>query len=229
MAELMFRTLRQEVVDAIRMKILNGELGPGERIVEQEIAADLGVSRGPIREALRQIEQEGLIEYTRNIGCSVKRITEEDIYEIYLLRANYEILAVKLCGGKLSDQCLRDMRVALENMAAMGASDFDASISYDNLFHGCVIQQAGLPRLSHLWLGLNSSNVISYYAGSADRTAAIKRQYPIHKTVLDAYLTGDAKKISKTLLDHYMLTIKRRLAEKGSALEKFHYALDFEL
>ena len=89
MGRLVYQTLRENVADAIRMKILNHEVPMGARIIEQEIAAELGVSRGPVREALRQLEQEGLLEYTRNAGCSVKKITLEDIYEIYLLRATY--------------------------------------------------------------------------------------------------------------------------------------------
>ena len=70
MAKLRYRTLRENVVDEIRMKILNREYEPGMRIVEQNLSDELGVSRGPIREALRQLEQEGLVEYVRNVRSS---------------------------------------------------------------------------------------------------------------------------------------------------------------
>ena len=106
MAKLRYRTLRENVVDEIRMKILNREYEPGMRIVEQNLSDELGVSRGPIREALRQLEQEGLVEYVRNVGCSVKQVTLEDVYEIYLLRATYEQLAVRTYEGQLSDEDL---------------------------------------------------------------------------------------------------------------------------
>lgn len=229
MAELEFKTLRQEVTDAIRMKILNGEFRPGERLVEQDIAADLHVSRGPVREALRQIEQEGLIEYVRNVGCSVKQIADEDIYEIYLLRATYEILAVKLCNGRASEGCMDKMRAALESMSRVAEDGFDASISYDNQFHGAIIHQIGLPRLTQLWESLNSGNVVSYYVGSTDRAAALKRQYPIHLELFNAYLTGETRAISKAIMDHYMLTTRRRLTEKGAAIEEFNFLMDLEL
>ena len=90
MAKIMRQTLREQVTQAIRLKLLTGQLRPGERIVEQEMAEDLGVSRGPVREALRQIEQEGLVEYTSHVGCFVKEFNARDVYEVYLLRANLE-------------------------------------------------------------------------------------------------------------------------------------------
>ncbi|MDE7053289.1 MAG: GntR family transcriptional regulator, partial [Oscillospiraceae bacterium] len=98
MGQLSYRTLRENVEAALRMKILSRELAPGTRVVEQNLSKEFGVSRGPIREALRQLEHEGLVEYVRNAGCSVKKITAEDLYELYLMRSSYEILSVELCG-----------------------------------------------------------------------------------------------------------------------------------
>ena len=73
MSEFTFHTLRESITSAIREKILTGELQPGCKLTEQKLAEEFGSSRAPIREALRQLEQEGLIEYSRNVGCSVKR------------------------------------------------------------------------------------------------------------------------------------------------------------
>ena len=141
MGRLVYQTLRENVADAIRMKILNHEVPMGARIIEQEIAAELGVSRGPVREALRQLEQEGLLEYTRNAGCSVKKITLEDIYEIYLLRATYEVLAAKLCGGQFSKETLKEMEKALIQMEHLEEKDFDRAIALDNMLHHAIVQE----------------------------------------------------------------------------------------
>ena len=73
MGKLDYRTLRENVADEIRMKILNGDMKPGDKIIEQELASEFGISRGPVREALRQLEQEGMVEYSRNVGCSAYR------------------------------------------------------------------------------------------------------------------------------------------------------------
>ncbi len=90
MSELLYQTLRESVVNAIRTKIMNHQIRPGERIVEMELAHEFQTSRGPIREALRQLENEGIVEYTRNVGCSVRTFSFWDSYEVYLLRTNYE-------------------------------------------------------------------------------------------------------------------------------------------
>ena len=101
MSELLYKTLRESVVNAIRTKIMKRQIRPGERIVELELAQEFHTSRGPIREALRQLEIEGLVEYTRNVGCSVRRFSLMDSYEAYLLRTNYEIVSIRLLNGKI--------------------------------------------------------------------------------------------------------------------------------
>ena len=113
-----FRTLRENVVEAIRDKIINQELKPGERIVEMELAEEFKTSRGPVREALRQLEHEGLIEYTRNVGCTVKNPDLQESFEIYLIRVSYEILAVKYMGGRIPPETISNMEKVLEKMKA---------------------------------------------------------------------------------------------------------------
>ena len=72
MAALTYKTLAESVADAIRGKIMENRFTPGKRIVEQELADEFQTSRGPIREALRQLESEGMVVYVRNAGCSVR-------------------------------------------------------------------------------------------------------------------------------------------------------------
>ena len=229
MGRLVYQTLRENVADAIRMKILNHEVPMGARIIEQEIAAELGVSRGPVREALRQLEQEGLLEYTRNAGCSVKKITLEDIYEIYLLRATYEVLAAKLCGGQFSKETLKEMEKALIQMEHLEEKDFDRAIALDNMLHHAIVQETKLPRLVKSWSDLNYGNVISYYEGSPDRKAAARRQYPIHEKLFQVCCTGKCPEICQAIMDHYMLAIHRRMAKQGISEKAFQFPADLAL
>ena len=180
MAQLNYKTLRQEVADEIRRKILKGEFKAGERIKEHEMAQLLGVSRGPVREALRQLEQEGLVRYERNVGCS-------------------EILAVKLCKGKMEPQALQRMRDSVEQMRQAG-SDLYHQAQLDNSFHSCIVEQAGFHKLERIWKSMDTSNVAVF---AAVEKQDILRCAQRHRELLAAYETQDEEKIIRALQKHY--------------------------
>lgn len=220
MGKLSYRTLRENVVDEIRIKILNQELAPGMRIVEQNLSDELGVSRGPIREALRQLEQEGLVEYTRNVGCSVKKITLEDIYEIYLLRSMYEVVAVRLYEGDFSDEDFARMDEILELMKDLNSEgeaeeEMAKLVTYDRMLHTVIVEKAEFTRLTKAWSELDYGNVICFYAGNSDRRAGIERQYSIHKKLVDILRTKDEEKICNAITEHYMSTVRRLMQDEG--------------
>lgn len=139
MTELGYKTLRESIVDIIRKRIINRELQPGQKIVEQELAKEFKTSRAPIREALRELENEGLVEYVRNAGCSVKEITFEESFEIYLMRANYEIMAVRLLGGKIPEETLQEMEKILERMKNLDVDEYDQLFSYDKIISSTAV------------------------------------------------------------------------------------------
>lgn len=212
MAKIVRKTLREQVTDVIRLRILRGEIQPGERIVEQEMAETLGVSRGPVREALRQIEQEGLVEYVSHVGCSVKEFTDRDIYEIYLLRADLEILSVKLCEGKFSPETIAQLEKICQEMdQVQDVEYFDETIQNDNDFHACIVQESGLDRLYQLWSSLTPCNTIVFYTRPGPTEFAVHNQRRIHQRVVDAIKTGDQTVICQALLDHYMETVRGKV------------------
>ncbi len=209
MGKLTFKTLREKVAEEIRLKILNQELTPGMHIVEQELSDELGVSRGPIREALRQLEQEGMVEYTRNVGCSVREVTTQDVYETYLLRSSYEILAVRLYEAKFTDEDIAKMEEAVELMKTLTIESYSNVISYGSMLHGVIIEKAGLARLTKAWADLEYCEIMSCNAGYTDKHSVIQRQYPIHQKLVDICKTRDVETICDAISDHYMMTIKR--------------------
>lgn len=209
MGKLTFQTLREKVAEEIRLKILNQELTPGMRIIEQELSDELGVSRGPIREALRQLEQEGMIEYARNVGCSVRKVTTQDVYEIYLLRSNYEILAVRLYEAKFTEEEIARMEEALELMKGLTVENYNKVITYGSMLHSIIVEKAGLARLTKAWTDLEYGEILSCNAGYRDKQSVIRRQYPIHRALVDVLKTQDVEAICQAISDHYMLTVKR--------------------
>lgn len=214
MGKLAFKTLRENVSEEIRLKILNQELTPGMRIIEQDLSDELGVSRGPIREALRQLEQEGMVEYTRNVGCSVREITIQDIYETYLLRSNYEMIAVRLYEAQFTDEEIARMEEALELMKNLTIENYSKLVSYGCMSHGVIIEKAGLARLKKAWQDQEYGEIISCNAGFVDKQTVLERQYPIHRELVDICKTRDVEAICNAISDHYMLTIKRLKSEE---------------
>lgn len=209
MGKLAFKTLRENVSEEIRLKILNQELTPGMRIIEQDLSDELGVSRGPIREALRQLEQEGMVEYTRNVGCSVREITIQDIYETYLLRSNYEMIAVRLYEAQFTDEEIARMEEALELMKNLTIENYSKIVSYGCMLHEVIIEKAGLARLKKAWQDQEYGEILSCNAGFVDKQTVLERQYPIHRELVDICKTRDVEAICNAISDHYMLTIKR--------------------
>lgn len=170
MGEFAFQTLRESITSAIRSKILTGELQPGVKLAEQKLAEEFGSSRAPIREALRQLEQEGMVEYSRNVGCSVRRVKPEDAYEIYLLRANLEMTALRYFDCKFPEEDLRTLRGILEEMRNVRPGDLSQIVENDNRFHAVIVQRAGLPRLLKFWDDLNYGNLL--VGANSGRTAS---------------------------------------------------------
>ncbi len=214
MGKLAFKTLRENVSEEIRLKILNQELTPGMRIIEQDLSDELGVSRGPIREALRQLEQEGMVEYTRNVGCSVREITIQDIYETYLLRSNYEMIAVRLYEAQFTDEEIARMEEALELMKNLTIENYSKLVSYGCMLHEVIIEKAGLARLKKAWQDQEYGEILSCNAGFVDKQTVLERQYPIHRELVDICKTRDVEAICNAISDHYMLTIKRLKSEE---------------
>lgn len=204
MREFNFRTLRENITSAIRQQILDGELEPGSKLVEQQLAAEFGSSRGPIREALRQLEQEGLVEYSRNVGCSVKSITIDDAYEIYLLRATLEIAALREYDCQFPADDLAAMRGIMDRMLRITPGDLAAIVELDKCYHRIIVQRAHLPRLLQLWDDLNYGSLIAGAKSGPYHDDLATRQHVIHTELYEVLERRDTEAACKAIYDHYM-------------------------
>ena len=215
MGKITYQTLRERVSEAIRIKIQKHEYHPGDRIVEQELAAEFGVSRGPIREALRELENEGIVHYSRNIGCSVRKITVKELYELYFMRTSYEVLAVKVVNGKIPEKTIKNLQRILEKMKALTPEDTEKCIPLDNEFHRELVKVAGFATLEKMWTELDYVTILGGYPNEEELAKVVQRQYASHKRMAEACQKQDCREICKEISFHYWKTILRCMKEEG--------------
>lgn len=119
--------LRDVVFYTLRQAILKGELEPGERLMEMQLAEQLGVSRTPIREAIRKLELEGLVLMIPRRGAIVAKITEKDLKDVLEVRASLERLSTKLACERMEEETIEELREAQEAFkAALRGDDITA-------------------------------------------------------------------------------------------------------
>lgn len=215
MIGLHYKTLRENIVEEIRFRIVNRELPPGAKIVEMDLAKEFETSRAPVREALRQLENEGLVEYIRNAGCSVKNISMEDVYEIYLMRSSYEILAVQIMDGKIPAKTIENMEEILDKMKALDVEHYQDVFKLDNALHAELVLMVNLPRLYKAWEVLNYGNVTTSRTKNLIKKQIVERQFNRHKDIVDACRAGDCKKLCTLISEHYWNTVKKLSNEEG--------------
>ncbi len=142
---------RSQVVDALRAAIMEGRLQPRQPITERQLAHDLQISRAPIREALRDLEKEGLIVTRPHRGTYVASFSDEDVQEIYTLRANLETMALGRAVERASAADIDALDTLIDNMALHAHSDFAQTINLDLAFHRRICEIAAHRRLLDAW------------------------------------------------------------------------------
>lgn len=147
-----FKTLRNSVTSTVRDAILNGVLLPGEQVNQAQIAARLGISRGPVREALRQLEEEGLVHSLPHKGTFVTDITPAYIEEIYGIRRVLEVFAIRRTIKYADKRDLIEFRTILTEMqSAAERGDTGTLRELDLQFHTTICKSARHAVLMQLW------------------------------------------------------------------------------
>ena len=144
-----YRPLRDLVFEALKEAILTQKLHPGERLLESELAVELGVSRTPVREAIRRLEQENLVVMIPRKGAYVAGISLKDIHEVYEIRAALEALALELAATYITDEELAELaRQVSEEEAMTEDGRLNEIIFIDSSFHDLIYQYARNSKLT---------------------------------------------------------------------------------
>lgn len=151
-----FEPVHQESTAALiarqlRDAIMHGRLEPGAQLSEAELSAQFGVSRGPLREAMQRLVQEGLLRSERNRGLFVIALAEDDVRDIYAARSAIESAAAIMILRKADPDALGELRAACEAMTkAAKKKDMDGLSDADLRFHEVLVSQSGSPRLNRM-------------------------------------------------------------------------------
>ncbi len=187
------------VADVLREAITAGHLTANQPLPQDEIAAQLDVSHIPVREALRQLQSEGLVTYQQHRGASVTALTPEEIREIYEIRAILETAAIRQATGQLTPETLTR---AGQTLAAAERSGKAAEWgSLDVEFHEMIYALEGRPRLHELIAGLLRR--VDRYWLSHGLMLRHREEFELeHRLLLDALTAGDADRAARLLQEH---------------------------
>lgn len=145
------QTLRERIVNILRESIIKGNLKPGERVAESDLADKYGISRTPIREAFRQLETEGFLKVIPRRGAEVTSLTEEDVREFYEVKSLLESYAAKVATEKLTEKDLKRLETLNSSMERFAKSgDIKGFFKADNDFHDIFIQKCGNDKLCNI-------------------------------------------------------------------------------
>jgi DNA-binding GntR family transcriptional regulator len=204
--------------DALRTMILSGQLAPGDRVVENRVSDELGVSRPPLREAMKMLENEGLIRMVPRRGAIVTPMTLQDMYEIVTLRAALEQMAVRLgVPVPSSDSArsrldrLRDAIETLETNAALGREDLASNDSF--AFHLALVGLAGHKRLEDDYRAMALQ--LRLYMNMNRRVRApfetLVQRAARHRALFELVVVGDAAAVIAALTGPDSLSIVREV------------------
>jgi len=202
LAELGRLSLREQALAALRRAISSGSIQPGTRMVEADLSTQLGISRGTLREAMRQLQQDGLLEADARGRLSVRQIGHAEIVDIFLVRGALEALAVRtICGFGDREPALAAVRTALEGMSVPTQEQIAERIEADLEFHRTLVRASGNSTLLHQWTQLEGSIRMSIMFAGAER-ALRNMDVDRHREIVDAIEAGDGDEAARVLREH---------------------------
>ncbi|HBI93820.1 MAG TPA: GntR family transcriptional regulator [Terrisporobacter glycolicus] len=200
-----YKPLRDVVFENLRTAILEGNLKAGKRLMEVQLAEQLGVSRTPIREAIRKLELEGLVVMLPRKGAYVANMSFKDLIDVLEIRASLEGLAASLASERLRDEDIVELeRVAKEFEKSVRETDIDEVLKKDVEFHEKIFLMANNKKLYHLitslWEQVHRFRVT--YVSNYEASLSLVDE---HNRILEAIKSGDSELAKKYATEHIEL------------------------
>lgn len=194
--------LRDVVFKTLRQAILKGDLEPGERLMEIQLANQLGVSRTPIREAIRKLELEGLVIMVPRKGAEVAKITEKDLKDVLEVRTSLEGLAIGLACERITREKAAELKYALERFnKALCSGELTAIAECDVAFHDVIFEATENLRLIQIVNNLREQ-MYRYRLEYLKDYSTHERLYEEHKRIYEAVVSNDKVHAQQLIIEH---------------------------
>lgn len=203
------RTLAEQVYQYIRTEILNERFAPGSELSEVAIAEQLGISRGPVREAMGRLRAEGLVEVRPRRGAVVASLTRKEFLEAYQVRIALEVSAIRFGVENSTPEALvaiEDLMEALEERAK--AEDEDGFFELNRKLHRAFCELAGNDTLLNIYDRL-IARMVRYSHRSAKLRGDLVSSTAEHKAILKAVKAGDADGAARLMEEHISIPLRR--------------------
>ncbi|WNS75785.1 GntR family transcriptional regulator [Bacillus sp. DTU_2020_1000418_1_SI_GHA_SEK_038] len=212
-------SITAQVTNAIRDAIVTGEYEPGKKLSEAALSEQYAISRTPIREALKQLEREGLVEIIPRVGTCVSKPTEKELTELFTVKEVLEGLAAGLLAESGNEEMIKEVEKAVAEMEkAVQTSDHKLYVESNNLFHKAILEGSDNSKLDYsLNLLLNQIPYSRYVYLSIEVPNRLEKSLQEHQAVLAAILRGDREEAEKAMREHVRasgLQLKAGIAKK---------------
>ena len=196
------KTKQEIAYEEIKTLILNNKLLPGTVLLEQKLSDLLGISRTPVRAALRDLANENYITFLPGIGTVVSQIRIEDLIEIYEIREVLDVLSIRIFLNKDDKEILEEMKQHLKEMKkALGAGNYSEFVINDMAFHDCYLKNTGNSRLEHIMASLHEQ-IRRFLSLTASDAKKCNSSYNDHVKVMDAIDSKEYEKAAEALREH---------------------------
>ena len=220
-----YRPLRDVVSDVLRQAIKDGVLKPGERLMEIRLAEELGVSRTPIREAVRKLEQEGFVVMVPRRGTYVADISLKDIAQVFEIRSALEVLAAGLAAERITPDELKSLeRILVEINEYIANDDFDKVVDADVRFHDILYQASRNQRLVDILHNLREQmlrfrSISMHYPG---RLAATWEEHRQMVENIASHNGAMARKVAKKHMENSEKTLLKGISQDEESARQIH-------
>lgn len=213
------RPLREIVYEELKRQILVGEILPGTRMMEVELAEEMGVSRTPIREAIRKLEKEGLVTIEPRRGAYASSVSIKEMLDVLEVRQDLEGMAASLATGKVTEEEKQAfIQANVEYNDAVQSGNTEEIIKCDEKFHQLIVNFSGNKTLSQLLSQVQELALRFRYIYYED-FSRYENMPMEHEEIEEAILSGDAQK-ARVVMEAHILKLKKFIIDEGETLFK---------